>query len=71
MVESTQLDDDEVDLDMVGDLDEHKPKIIISSFGFMIVLRFWCVGKIMIWLMMSFTTLKVMLLEMMMMASSR
>ena len=41
VVESTQLDDDEVDLDVVGDLDEHKPKTIISSFGFMIVLRFW------------------------------
>ena len=39
VVESTQLDDDEVDLDVVDDLD--KPKTIISSFGFMIVLRFW------------------------------
>ena len=44
VVESTQLDD-EVDLDVVGDLDEHKPKTIISSFGFMIVLRFWCVDE--------------------------
>ena len=51
LVESTQLDDDEVDLDVVGDLDEHKPKTIISSFGFMIVLRFWCVGIIMSWWM--------------------
>ena len=51
VVESTQLDDDEVDLDVVGDLDEHKPKTIISSFGFMIVLRLWCVGIIMSWWM--------------------